>query len=409
MPRMLSTGLTLAFSLISVCQIASAAGADWPCWRGANRDSRSPDSGLLKEWPEGGPKLLWKNDEIGQGFVSAVVSGDTVYTAGDSDGKLLVFALGMNGKIKWKAEAGKAWTANYPGTRSTPAVDKGRVYVLSASGTLSCLDAKSGAKKWAKEMDSFGGKAGGWGYSESVLIKGNLAIVTPGGDNCIVALDAATGSPIWKSTGFSGAAHYGSCITVKMDKTEMIVGGTGGGIVGVDAKTGKTLWSNPFSANNTANCPTPAYSNGYLFWANGYGKGGICLKLQNKSGKVSASEAWTTSSMDCHHGGFIIDNGFVYGNNGGGWACLELESGKVRWNEKGIGKGSLCYADGMLYLFSENGGKAALAECSPDGLKIKGSFSVEGKGNSWAHPVVIGGCLYLRYDKTLYCFDVKKP
>jgi outer membrane protein assembly factor BamB len=184
----------------------------------------------------------------------------------------------------------------------------------------------------------------------------------------------------------------------------MIVAGTHDGIFGVNAHSGALLWSNKFAAGNTANCNTPAYSDDHVFWANGYGKGGVCLKLE-AGGK--ASEAWTTHDMDCHHGGYIIDKGYIYGNNGSGWTCLDLRTGEKKWSENGVGKGSLCWADGMLYLFSESHGAAALATCSPDGLKIEGRLNVDGEGPSWAHPVVIGGRLYLRYDTTLYCFDVR--
>jgi outer membrane protein assembly factor BamB len=163
------------------------------------------------------------------------------------------------------------------------------------------------------------------------------------------------------------------------------------------------LWTNRFSAGNTANCPTPAYSDGYVFWANGYNKGGICLKL---GANGQASEAWTTADMNCHHGGYVIHNGYVYGNNGNGFACLDLKTGEKKWQERAVGKGSLCWADDMLYLFSERG-QAALATCSPDRLEMKGEVRVEGEGPSWAHPVVIGGRLYLRYDTNLYAYDVK--
>ncbi len=230
-----------------------------------------------------------------------------------------------------------------------------------------------------------------------------MVIFKPGGKNCLVALDKVSARHIWSSHGFSAGPDYGSCLAINAGSVPIIVAGTNGGILGVNAKTGSLLWSNKFAEGNTANCPTPAYSAGYVFWANGYGKGGICLKL-DADGR--ASEAWTSHDMDCQHGGYIIDNGYIYGNNGGGWTCLELATGKKKWNEHAVGKGSLCWADNMLYLFSENKGEAALATCSPDGLKIKGHLQVQGEGPSWAHPVVIGGRLYLRYDTTLYCFDV---
>ena len=157
--------------------------------------------------------------------------------------------------------------------------------------------------------------------------------------------------------------------------------GTGAGIVGVDARSGAALFTNTFSAGNTANIPSPAYEDGYVFWANGYGKGGICLKLTATGAKVTAEQAWTSKEFDCQIGGYIIDNGYIYGNAGGGVACLDLKTGQKKWSGGGVGKGSVVWADGMLYLFSENGGRAGLAVCSPDSLQMKGQFNVEGRGS----------------------------
>jgi len=385
------------------------AAGDWPTFRGPNRDGKSPDTGLLKEWPADGPPLLWKVDNIGKGFSGVAVAGDTVYITGDVGDRLVLFALGMDGAPKWQANHGSSWTKNHPGSRATPTIDGGNLYLLSGTGLLGCFDARSGRPKWQRQMAEFGGGVPNWGYAESVLILGELAIVTPGGQNCIVALNKKTGQSVWGSQGFSAGAQYGSCIAVAHQGVPMIIAGTAEGIVGVDARNGRGLWSNPFSAHNTANCPTPAFSDGYVFWANGYGKGGICLKLDANRGQVVAREAWTTGDMVCHHGGYILHEGHIYGNHSNGYACLELESGQVKWNERGAGKGPLCFADGMLYLFGENGGQAGLATCSPEGMEMRGTFRVEGEGPSWAHPVVIGGRLYLRYDTNLYCFDVRAP
>lgn len=380
------------------------ADGEWPWWLGPNHDGKSPDTGLLKEWPDGGPKLLWKATDIGQGFSSAAVSRGTVYITGENNGQLTIFAFDLAGKLRWRTNHGPAWTANHPGSRSTPSIDGNNLYLLSGHGLLGCFDTQSGKKKWTCDAKQFGGSPGGWGYTESPLVWGKLVIFKPGGENCIVALDKATGRKVWASHGFSAGPEYSSCLPIYLDGQSILVTGTNQGLICVNAKDGSLLWGNKFSEHNTANCPTPAYSDSYVFWANGYGKGGICVRL-GRSGK--ASEAWTTHDMVCHHGGYIIDNGYVYGNNEGGWACLDLKTGKKMWENKGVGKGSLCWADGMLYLFSENGGRAALATCSPKGLQIKGSVKVKGDGPSWAHPVVVGGRLYLRYDTNLYCFDVK--
>jgi outer membrane protein assembly factor BamB len=385
---------------------ARAAQAEWPGFRGPNHDGRSPDTGLLKEWPADGPALLWKAEGIGGGFSSAAISGGKVYVTGDIDGAMVISAFDLDGKPLWQAKHGAAWGGGPVGARNSPTLDAGNLYLLSGTGSLGCFDAASGQPKWTRDAKEFGGSPGGWGYAESVLIDGNLAVFKPGGPTCIVALDKTTGKDVWRSTGYSAGPEYDCCLPFTFEDTRMIVTGTQAGLVCVRAQDGQVLWTDPFCANNTANCPTPVVSDGFVFWANGYGKGGICMQLE-PGGK--AKEAWRTTEMVCHHGGYIVDNGFIYGNHEAGWTCLELRTGTRKWFEKGVGKGSLCWADGMLYLFGENGGQAALATCSPDGMQIKGRVTVAGKGPSWAHPVVIGGRLYLRYDTTLYCFNVKAP
>lgn len=200
--------------------------------------------------------------------------------------------------------------------------------------------------------------------------------------------------------------EYSSCLAIPMGNDAMIVTGTRKGLVAINARNGALLWGNDFSANNTANCPTPAYADGHVFWANGYNKGGICLRLAPNG---MAAEAWRTKDMNCHHGGYIIDKGYIYGNDGDGWTCLDLKTGQKKWQARLLGKGSLCWADSMLYLFGEKDGQCALTTCSPDAVEIKNSMKVDGEGPSWAYPVVIGGRLYLRYDTNLYCFDVKTP
>jgi outer membrane protein assembly factor BamB len=383
-----------------------AVEAAWPGFRGPTHDGKSPDTGLLKEWPAGGPALLWKAEGIGSGFSSASVSGGKVYVTGDVDGSMVISALDLDGKPLWQAKHGAAWGGGPTGARNTVTLDAGNLYLLSGTGSLGCFDAATGQPKWSRDAKDFGGTPGGWGYAESVLIYDTLAVFKPGGPTCIVALDKATGKDVWRSQGYSAGPEYTSCLPFTFEQVPMIVTGTQAGLVCVRAKDGQVLWSDPFCSGNTANCPTPAFSDGYIFWSNGYGKGGICMKLE-PGGK--AKEAWRTSELVCHHGGYIIDRGSIYGNHEGGWTCLDLRTGAKKWFDKGVGKGSLCWADGMLYLFGENGGEAALATCTTDGLQIKGRVKVAGNGPSWAHPVVIGGRLYLRYDTTLYCFNVKAP
>jgi hypothetical protein len=398
------------FCLSIVCALfgtLTAWSADWPGWRGPERTGKSAETGLLKIWPEGGPSMLWKATGIGKGYSSVAVVKGVIYITGDVDDELMISAFNGKGERLWKLVQGPAYTASHGGARSTPVVDETRLYLIGGSGRVTCHDTTSRQLLWTRELKSFGGSPGGWGYSESALIVDDKVIVTPGGKTGMVALDKRTGEDVWRSDA-ACKAHYSSPIVIRDQKHAVIVQGTGSGLIAVNAKDGRLVWSNDFCAGNTANCPDPAYADGYLFWANGYGKGGICFNVDVKDGVWSFAEAWRTRDMICHHGGYVIDNGYIYGNHNAGWSCLELTTGKAAWkNQKGVGKGSICFADGMLYLFGEHKGKAGLAAASPDGFAMSGEVAVQGNGPSWAHPVVAHGRLYLRYDDNLACFDVK--
>jgi outer membrane protein assembly factor BamB len=418
--RFVNLCFCVVFAAVSVlCAAAAPSRIDnskpksphWPGWRGVNRDGKSLDKGLLKSWPKGGPKLLWKLKGIGNGYSSVAIADGLIYTTGQKgvDDTLVMTAITLDGKVKWTINVGPGFTSNHPGARSTPTWDCGKVYLESGKGLVGCWDAKSGKKIWSRKLSEFEGRPGPWGYSESVLIAGDMAIVTPGGETVgLVALDKKTGKTIWKSKPFE-EANYTSPLYVEHDKVSMVVVGTAGGLLAVSAKTGKTFWKNQFSYGNTANVTTPVYDKGLLYWSNGYGMGGLCLKLKNASGGITAKEAWTTSEMSSQVGGYVVVDGHVYGyGDNTGWVCLEMATGKTKWVSEDFDKGSICYADGMLYLYDQDYGKVALAEASPKGLKITGQFSVEGDEHSWAHPVVAGGRLALRYGDNLYFYDVKR-
>jgi len=398
-------------ALVSVGAAAAAdkgASAGWPAWRGPNRDGKSPDTGLLKSWPADGPKRLWHVRDIGSGYSSVSTAGGIVYVTGHKRGRLILTAIADDGKVKWSKDIGRGFTGSHAGARSTPTCDGSNLYIESGIGVVGCYDRSTGREKWTRKLSEFGGRVPTWGFSESVLIVGDLAVVTPGGTNFMAALDKKTGRTVWRS-GRYGGVQYSSPIYVEHAGVPMVINGGHQGLAGVHAKTGKAIWSQDFAGGNTANCPTPAYADGYVFWSVGYGKGGICVKLTGSGSRIKAQTAWTTRDMVCHHGGYVILDGHIYGNHSSGWTCLDLPTGRKKWYDRGVGKGSLCYADGMLYLFSERRGKAGLAAVSTKGLDLAGTFSVSGSGPSWAHPVVVGGRLYLRYDDNLYCYDVADP
>ncbi|MBL7133413.1 MAG: PQQ-binding-like beta-propeller repeat protein [Phycisphaerae bacterium] len=414
------------FALWEEILVAPAPG--WPQWRGPNRDGKSSDKGLLKSWPEGGPKLLWKVTGIGQGFSGVSLGGGLIYITGRKEAgdpakvpeaphvykrpgkRLFIRAIDMQGKVKWVKDATDAYLGYYKGVRATPTYHDGKLYLLTGNGEIGCYGAKNGERIWKRHFKEFRAiipkDRHRFGFSESILVLGDRAIVCPGGNAFMVALDKNTGKTVWKSPKYAPAEHS-STIHVVYKGVPMLINGSTMGLVCVHAETGKFLWTREFAPKNTANVPTPAFSDGYVFWAVGYGKGGICMKLSVSGKKVTAEEAWRTEEMDCHVGGYVIHDGYIYGNHKNGYTCLDLKTGAKKWFEKAVGKGSLCWADDMLYLYAEKDGEVGLATCSPDGLEMKGTFSVAGENQSWAHPVVTGGRLYLRYDDTLYCYDVR--
>lgn len=400
----------------------AAAGTDYPGWRGANRDGHSPDKGLLKEWPEGGPKLLWTFDDCGKGYSAPSVAGGRLYYTGARKGKAEIICLDAgSGKELWATEIGgdpeKGYNTSWgAGTRGAVTIDDGLAYAINANGDLVCVSADKGAKKWHKSLvDDFGGKIPSWGYSESPLVDGNKVIVTPGGkQGAIVALDKKTGATIWASKDLTDGAHYSSVIVADVKGKRQYIQLFMKTLAGVDAESGELLWTSKWPGR-TAVIPTPIYHDGHVYVTSGYGAG--CKLVKIDGGK--AEDVWDNKTIKNHHGGVIKVGSHVYGfSDGGGLVCQDFMTGEKKWNEKGQGKnkGAVHYADGMLYCVDEQEGSVFLAEATPAGFTETGRFPMPGvtelrkgtQGKVWTHPVVVGGKLYLRDQDLVFCLDVKK-
>lgn len=379
---------------------------DWPGWRGPNRDGESPSTGLMTEWPADGPPQVWSVDGLGLGYSQPAIVDGKLYISGVIGSDLVVFCFNdADGSKVWEKKVGPGWDneKRYPGARSTPMIDGDKLYIMSGPGVVYCLKTSDGSEIWSIDVTKdYKGKMPKWAFSESILIVGDKAIFTPGDAGGMVAVNKATGEKLWQTDKID-PAHYCAAIYVEHNGVPLIIQGLEKSIIGVNADSGEVLWTNRALPKNIANCPSPDYQDGYVFWSVGYGKGGVCLKLDDKA---MAEEAWTTRDMVSQHGGYVILDNFIYGNHNQGWSCLDLKTGETQWREKGIGKGSIAYADGMLYLYDEKKGICGLAPATPEGLTIKSQFSVKGEGFSWANPVIINKRLYLRYNEFLYCFDV---
>jgi len=395
------------FALILLLALAD----DWPQWRGPDRTGVSKETGLLKQWPSGGPPRLWTNFALGSGYGSVSVKGNRIFVQSLLGNQSTVAALNTaDGKIVWSRVIGQGNDNDMgPGPRGTPTVDEDRVYVLSERGDLACLRVLDGTVVWQKNiLREFGGYNIRWLISESPLVDGNNLIVTPGGRGAgIVALDKMTGRTVWTSKELSDEAGYSSVIVADVQGVRTLMTITGEGAVGVRASDGKLMWKYPRVANNTANIATPIYHENKVFYTTNYDTGGALLNLGARGGVVVAEEAYFTRDMQNHHGGVVLVNGYLYGFNNSILTCLEFATGRLMWRNRSVGKGSLTYADGHLYVLSENN-VVGLVEASPKGYVEKGRFTIPDQGlPSWAHPVVSGGRLYIRNQGTLSAYDIK--
>jgi outer membrane protein assembly factor BamB len=386
--------------------------SDWPQWRGPERNGLSKDTGLIKQWPSSGPQSAWSISTLGEGYGSLAIKGDRIFVQGTRGGESMVFCLSRaEGESVWSAAMGsKVNDGRGNGPRSTPTIDDDRVYALTENGDLACLRASDGSPVWRKNiLKEFGGSNPGWLISESPLIDGDRVIVTPGGRGAgIVALDKMTGKEIWRAKDLSDEAGYASCIAADVGGVRTIMNFTSRAAVGVRASDGKLMWSNSSAANGTANCTTPVFADGKVFFTSDYGTGAALLGLSAQGGEVKAQELYFTKEMKNHHGGVVLVNGYLYGFSGSsGLTCIEFATGKKMWANRSVGKGSLAYADGMLYLLGEKH-IVGLAEANPNAYVEKGRFSIPDQGkDSWAYPVVIGGKFYIRDQGTLTAYDVK--
>jgi outer membrane protein assembly factor BamB len=402
--------IIVATGFTTILGAQSEPAGDWPQWLGPTRAGVSSEVGLLKQWPAQGPPLVWSVSGLGTGYGSIAVKGDRIFVQGSNGKQSILFSLNRaDGKNVWSKALGAAGTNDRgSGPRGTPTVDGDRVYVLSENGDLACLKT-DGTAVWQRNiLKDFKGRNIDWLLSESPLVDGGNVIVSPGGPGAgIVALDKMSGQTVWTSKELSDEAGYASPVAADVQGVRIVMTFTSEAAVGVRASDGKLMWRYPRAANRTANIATPVFFDNKVFFTSAYGTGGALLALTNQGGEIKAQEVYFTREMQNHHGGVVLVNGYLYGFNNSILTCLEFANGQTMWRNRSVGKGSLTYADGHLYLLSEDN-VVGLAEASAGGYKETGRFRIADQGlPSWAHPVVSGGRLYIRNQGTLAAYDVR--
>lgn len=412
-PLIIVAALTWGPGLIGPLAVA-AEDPGWPRFHGPHGDNHSPATGLLKKWPDEGPQLIWTAKGIGHGFAGVTIADGRIYTAGELNDDTLITALDLDGHVQWQAENGKGRaTASPAGARCTPTVDGDRLYHENAGGQLACLEAKTGHRIWGLSLGTeFQGQGGGYDQSESPLIDGERVICCPGGATAMVALDKLTGKVVWRSPSVGEPAGYTSPILVCYQGLRMILAVSQFQIIGVNADTGELLWQfKHYKSGPYCICALPVYQDGQVFLTAGYGKGSVLLQIKVAGKNASVEAVWHSTDLDNRQGGVILLDGYLYGvadrNSNAKWICLDWKTGKTMYAERGLGQGSLTYADEMLYVLSERG-KVGLVRATPTSHEVTGTFEIPrgGDGPVWAHPVVCGGRLYVRHGDFLYVYRI---
>lgn len=407
---------------------------DWPQWRGPERDGHSSETGLFGTWDEtDGPPLEWQVEGLGSGYASVAVVGERIYTTGNfDDGQAVVAVDAQERRVLWRQPlTDEVPEHDYEGSRSTPTVDGDHLYVVASGGAIACLRTSDGQVVWRRDFDDWQGKMmSGWGFSESPLVDGDRVVCTPGGaEGVVVALDKRTGDEIWAcrlpsnddqaapgGKELKDGAGYSSTVISEGGGVRQYIQLVGRGLIGVRASDGQLLWRYDRVANTTANIPTPIVEGDLVFASTAYGTGAALLRLEaNRSSGVTARELYWLESGDFQnkHGGMVLVDGYIYAGTGNGQGlpiCVEMKTGKIAWGPErtqGRGESSLIYADGHLVIRREDG-TVLLVRANPDRFDLVSAFQpAYQEGNSWAHPVIADGRLYLREQGKLMVYGLR--
>ncbi len=430
-PWMTLRGLSLAAFVLALPLPLAADDTDWPQWRGPNRDGHAAPQELLRQWPDEGPTLKWEFPQTGRGYSSLSVVGGRVYTMGSRAGACFALCVDAeSGVADWETELSRASTDDDylhgwgGGPRSTPTVDGDQVFVLTDIGILAALDRTDGELQWKLDLvRDHDGSIPKWGYSESVLVDGDRVVVTPGGENFMIAVDRRSGEAVWHSRDFDEGAQYVSVIKGAVGGSRFYVTASLSGLVAFDVDTGERLFRDEATGNPTAVIPTPILNGQMLYHTSDYGAGNTLLRVEAaEDGGIETERAYhfDGKTMMNHHGGVVLVDGTIYGfsgSDGGAWMAQDLDSGEVLWTEKirPNSSGSIAHADGRLYCYNDQDGAVVLVAPSREGWEQRGILTLpretelsRDKGAIWAHPVIAGQTLYIRDQDLLFAYDIAR-
>ncbi len=380
-------------------------------WRGTNREGRYNEKNLLKKWAENQPQMLWSTEEIGNGYGAPTVALGKVFVNGEIDSLSHLFAFDLNGKLLWKTPNGLEFTGtgysrNFPGARSAPTVVDSLVYICSGMGRIACIDALTGVEKWGLDIvQKFKGIQNGFGISESLLVEGDYVYCTPGGKEAnVVKINRFNGNTVWTSPAMRDTVAYCSPMIFFMEERSVFVNMTAKYIFGLDAYDGSLLWSQKLdSVKYGDQCNTPIFADGSLYCvAEGHG----AFKLKVSANCTEIETAWQDRNVGNFFFGFLkIGDNLYAPDRKQKLKRIDCNTGAVVEEIK-LNKGSIIEADGMLYVYSDNG-VMNLVKYLDSPLEVVSSFKIEkGTKEHFSHPVISSGVLYVRHGKALMAYKI---
>jgi len=400
--------------LIQACQVEKIE--ESAQWRGANRDGIFHETDLLKHWPDDGPELLWTYEGLGLGFAAPAVTQDGLFINGEHEGKSYLFALDLEGQLRWKSPNGKeflgeGFSSTYPGARATPTVYGKLVYTTSGEGQIGCFESSSGKELWSVNIvDYLDGIVGYFGYSESVAVDEEHVYCFPGGPSTnVAALDRFTGKIAWTQSALKDTFAYGSPVLIELSDRQIMMTTSRHHLFTMDRSNGSLLASYELEGYeyDGEHCNTPVYDKGHIYFvANDVpGQGAMKLKLSGDGKQIS--ELWRNSEVMNNFGGLVTVNGHLFTTiKGNKLLALDPENGSVVDSLK-VATGSIIYTDSKFIVYGNNG-SVNLVNYEQGQLEPAGQFKVkEGSGHHFSHPVVANGIMYIRHGDALMAYRIK--
>ena len=380
----------------------ATTGADWPGFRGPNRDGIVRGPKINTDWNASPPVEVWRRP-IGPGWSSFAVHGDLVYTQEQRGSEEVVACYDLtSGKLVWKhGDPVRFWESNAgAGPRGTPTISNDRIYTLGATGVVNVLNAGNGNVVWSRNAASdTSTKTPGWGFSGSPLVVDDIAIVAAAGN--LIAYNAVNGEPRWSMT--DGGSGYSSPHLVTIGGVRQVVLLGGAGATGVDPIDGKRLWRFPLSS--IARIVQPAMTaDGDVLVNDGESNGMRRLAVAQGSGGWTATERWTSEGLNPYFSDFVVHKGHAFGFDGSSIACIDLKDGNRKWKGGNYGHGQLVLLpDQDLLLVLSEQGELALVGATTDQFKELGRVPAI-KGKTWNHPVLAGDLVLVRNDQEMAAF-----